>query len=227
MYVPRLRYSLTMSFCVVPRSRCAATPDPRRGRRRDRASRPAVALIVIDVFISLDRDLVEQLAHVAQVHDGDANLADLAPGQRVVGVVARLGREVERDRQAGLAFGQVRAVELVRLAWPWSAPSTSASTRAGRPSTSLSPEVRAGQEERGVGGGSTERGAQGVRGSGVSRSRWHPGSARWRRAPLHVEQSKAPLDRNISTSPTSATFDASLRWWNIDSPAKRPPMATP
>ena len=46
------------------------------------------------------------------------------------------------------------------------------------------------------------------------------------RHPLHVEQGHArglePLDEA-----TRATFDASVRRWNIDSPAKNPPMATP
>ena len=33
--------------------------------------------------------------------------------------------------------------------------------------------------------------------------------------------------RSSEQSPTRATFEASRAWWNIDSPAKRPPMATP
>ena len=61
----------------------------------------------------LDRDLVEQLGHVAEVGDRHADLADLAGGRRVVGVVADLGREVEGDGEAGLALGQVGPVELV------------------------------------------------------------------------------------------------------------------
>jgi hypothetical protein len=45
--------------------------------------------------------------------DGHADLADLARA-RVVAVVAGLGRQVEGDRQAGLALGEVAAVERVR-----------------------------------------------------------------------------------------------------------------
>ena len=70
-----------------------------------------MALIVIDVFISLDRDAVEQLAHVAEVVDGHADLADLAARLRRVGVVADLRGQVEGDRQAGLPLGQVGAVQ--------------------------------------------------------------------------------------------------------------------
>ena len=61
----------------------------------------------------VERDPVEQLVHVALVGDRDADLADLAAGEDVVGVIAGLGRQVEGDREAGLALGQVAAVELV------------------------------------------------------------------------------------------------------------------
>ena len=45
----------------------------------------------------------------------DADLADLAARELVVGVVAGLGGQVEGDRQPRLALGQVRAVQLVAL----------------------------------------------------------------------------------------------------------------
>ena len=45
----------------------------------------------------------ERSAHVRQGVDGHADLADLALGARVVGVVAHLGGQVEGARQAGLA----------------------------------------------------------------------------------------------------------------------------
>ncbi len=44
----------------------------------------------MDVFISLQWDVVEQGPHVADVGDRYAYLADLAPGQLRVGVVPRL-----------------------------------------------------------------------------------------------------------------------------------------
>ena len=45
--------------------------------------------------------------------DRHADLADLAAGTRVVGVVAQLGRQVEGDGQAGLAARQVVAEQFV------------------------------------------------------------------------------------------------------------------
>ena len=103
-----------MSFCVVPWSagcvdalllgRDDVEGEQPRRRRVDRHRR--VHLV--------ERDAVEQRAHVAAVGDRDADLADLAARELVVGVVAGLGRQVEGDRQAGLALGQVRAVQRVR-----------------------------------------------------------------------------------------------------------------
>ncbi len=61
----------------------------------------------------LQRDVLEQPSHVAEVSDGDPDPSDLAAGEDVVGVVAGLRREVERDREAGLALGEVASVELV------------------------------------------------------------------------------------------------------------------
>ncbi len=52
---------------------------------------------------------------VAEVGDGHADAADLAPGELVVGVVAGLRREVEGDGQARLPLGEVAAEEGVRL----------------------------------------------------------------------------------------------------------------
>ncbi len=63
----------------------------------------------------VERDAVEQRVHVALVGHGDADLADLAARQDVVGVVAGLRRQVEGDREAGLPLGEVAAVELVGL----------------------------------------------------------------------------------------------------------------
>ena len=64
---------------------------------------------------AVERDAVEQRAHVADVGDGDADLADFAAGEDVVAVVAGLGRQIEGDREPGLALGEVALVELVRL----------------------------------------------------------------------------------------------------------------
>ena len=44
--------------------------------------------------------------------------------------------------------------------------------------------------------------------------------------PLHVEQRRS-VSRSQSTRATSATFEASVAVWNIDSPANSPPTRTP
>ena len=76
-----------------------------RGRRVDRHRR----------VHAVERDAVQQRVHVALVRDGDADLADLAARELVVGVVAGLRRQVERDREPGLPLGEVAAVERVGL----------------------------------------------------------------------------------------------------------------
>ena len=63
----------------------------------------------------VERDAVEERAHVADVGHRHADLADLTDGELVVGVVAGLRRQVERDRQAGLPLRQVVAVQGVGL----------------------------------------------------------------------------------------------------------------
>ena len=72
------------------------------------------------------------VAHVAEVGDRDADLADLAAGELVVGVVAGLGGQVEGHRQAGLALGQVAAVQLVGARARRNARRRCASSTAGR-----------------------------------------------------------------------------------------------
>ena len=241
MYVPRDRYSLTMSFWVVPRSAADGTPcvlgvgdveaeQPRRG--------------------GVDR---HRRVHLADAGSGRAacrmwprwatGTPTLPTSPRacgVVGVVAGLGGEVEGDRQAGLALGQVRPVQLVR--------------RRGRGVARVGPHhprlVALGQGRvarvlghgpsiprlgdpchdcrLGTGAGRLERRgrwrwqpARGSRSAGdLDRRRaWRGGrSTTGRRA------ASAPPARRRSTRPTSATLEASRRWWNIDSPANRPPM---
>ena len=62
---------------------------------------------------AVERDAVEQRRHVVDRVDGDADATDLARGQRVVRVVADLGRQVEGDAEAAHALGQQVAVALV------------------------------------------------------------------------------------------------------------------
>ena len=198
MYVPRERYSLTMSFCVVPRRAAGYAllrgvgdvqrQQPRRGGvdRHRRVHLPR-------------RDAVEQRAHVAEVADGDADLAHLAPRHRRVGVVAGLRRQVEGDRQAGLALGEVRAVQLVRRRGGRVPrvgahhPRPVGRVRSVLPGSPVRPLRTAWRAGRGTAPGDSDRAQRGE----------------VRRRPLHVEQ--PPVSRSHSTRATSATFDASWR----------------
>jgi hypothetical protein len=63
----------------------------------------------------LKRQVLEQLAHVAEMGNRHPELADLAAGQRVVGVKPHLGRQIEGHRQPGLALGEVGAVQPIAV----------------------------------------------------------------------------------------------------------------
>ncbi len=104
MYVPRAMYSLRMSFWVVPpiagprhalglgRRDVQRQQDRRRGVDRHRGADLA------------ERQAVEQDRHVGQARDRHPDPADLALRLGRVRVVAHLGRQVEGDRQPGLAL---------------------------------------------------------------------------------------------------------------------------
>ena len=105
-----------MSFWVVPLS-CRALDAVLLGDRDVEAEQPGGGRVDRHRGVHLvERDPVEELVHVALVGDRDADLADLAAGEDVVGVIAGLGRQVEGDREAGLALGEVAPVELVGAA---------------------------------------------------------------------------------------------------------------
>ena len=96
-----------------------------------------MALIVIEVFIR-DRGMSAKSARTSpRCEDRDTDLADLASGERVVGVVAGLGRQVEGDREPGLALVEVAPVERVVLAaaleWPAYVRITQGLSRSARP----------------------------------------------------------------------------------------------
>jgi hypothetical protein len=59
------------------------------------------------------RNALEQGAHVAEMRDRHADLADFAAGEAMVRVVAGLGRQIEGDRKPGLPLGQVPPVERI------------------------------------------------------------------------------------------------------------------
>ena len=74
-----------------------------RDHQVEREMKGAVALIVIEVLIAPSVNSGEQFLHVAPVANRDARLADLARGDRRVGVVTVLGGQVEGDRESALA----------------------------------------------------------------------------------------------------------------------------
>ena len=66
----------------------------------------AVALMVKLTDSSSSGRPSNTVGHVVRGVDGHAHPADLVAGQLVAGVVAELGRQVERDRQRGLALAE-------------------------------------------------------------------------------------------------------------------------
>ncbi len=114
MYVPRARYSLTMSFWVVPCSAERGTPCSSASATYSASSHIAVALIVIDVFIRSSGMPSNSTRMSSSELTGTPTLPTSGTGDRVVGGVAALGRQVERDREAGLAARQVLAEQPVR-----------------------------------------------------------------------------------------------------------------
>src|SRR3990170_8603852 len=64
----------------------------------------------------LDGDAVHDRAHVAERADGNSDSSDLAARHRMIGVVAGLRRQVERDGQAGLTLREIALEALVRHA---------------------------------------------------------------------------------------------------------------
>jgi len=61
----------------------------------------------------VERDAAEQVFHVGERRDRDAALPHLTFGARMIGVVAHQRREVEGDRQAGLAVLEQELVPLI------------------------------------------------------------------------------------------------------------------
>ena len=94
-------------------------PAPRRARHRARAARRAVALMVIEVFISAERDALEQAPHVAEMGDRHADLADLAARERVVRSRSRSGSADRRRPRARSDPWRGSAGKARWRPWPW------------------------------------------------------------------------------------------------------------
>jgi hypothetical protein len=71
--------------------------------------------MVIEVEILVQVDAVEQAHHVLDGIDGHAHFANLAHGQRIIGVQPDLRRQVESHAQPGGALAQEILVAPVRL----------------------------------------------------------------------------------------------------------------
>ena len=80
----------------------------------------------------VERDAVQQRVHVALVRDRHADLADLAARELVVGVVARLRRQVERDESPVWPLARLRRYSSFDFFARSNGPRTCASSRAGR-----------------------------------------------------------------------------------------------
>ena len=95
------RYSLTMSFWVVPRSSVEGTPCSAAFATHAHACHAAEALIVIEVFIG-QADVVEQSSHMAKVGDGTSTFR---LHLRLFGIRVETGlcRKVEGNGESGLA----------------------------------------------------------------------------------------------------------------------------
>jgi hypothetical protein len=104
-----------MSFWMVPVSCLCSTPCSSAADDVEREHRQHGAVHRHRHRHAVERDAVEQLPHVVDRVDRDARHADVARDPRVVGVVAAVGGQVERDREALLARGEVAPVERVRL----------------------------------------------------------------------------------------------------------------
>ena len=129
-----------MSFCVVPAS-SDGVDAALLGQREVHAEQPHRGGVDRHRRVHLVERDARRTAPASRrgAGTGHADLADLAPRERVVGVVAGLRGQVEGHREAGLALGQVGPVELVRRARRRMARSTCASARVGPPRSPFSP----------------------------------------------------------------------------------------
>ena len=132
MYVPRAMYSLSTSFWIVPASFAASAPFSSATSWYSSSRVDAGALIVIDVE-SLSRGRPPKRVRMSSIESiATPDLADLTVGDRLVGVVAHLGRQVEGHGQATGAVADELVVALVGLLRRAEARRTGASSRGAR-----------------------------------------------------------------------------------------------
>ena len=100
---------------MVPASLAGATPCSSPATMNSASTGSTAPFMVIDTVMSVERDAVEQRAHVVDGIDRHAGHADVAAHARMVAVVAAVGGEIEGDRQALLPGGDVAPVEGVGI----------------------------------------------------------------------------------------------------------------
>ena len=96
---------------MVPASFSGGTPCSSPATMNSASTGSTAPFMVIDTVMSAERDAGEQRAHVVDGIDRHAGHADVAAHARMVAVVAAVGGEIEGDRQALLAGGDVAPVE--------------------------------------------------------------------------------------------------------------------
>ena len=106
--------SLRMSFWMVPDSCAAGPPAPLPPRCEGHHRDDGTVHGHRDAHL-VERDSIEQDAHVGDAVDGDSGHAHVPGNPGMVGVVPAVGGEVECDGQALLACGKVPSVEGVGL----------------------------------------------------------------------------------------------------------------
>ena len=125
-------YSFRMSFCTVPRSCFGSTPCL-RATAITIASRIAAGALIVMLMLTLSSGMPSSSVSMSASDEiATPDLADFAQRQRIVGVVADLGRQVECDAQPGLPLRQQVAVALVALGRGAETRHTGASSRSGR-----------------------------------------------------------------------------------------------
>ena len=104
MYSFCAMYSFRMSFCSVPES-CAQSTPCFSATARYMAQRTAAGeLMVIETVTSPSGMPRNSVSMSSSEEMASAALADFAFRERVVGVVAHQRRQIEGDREAGLAL---------------------------------------------------------------------------------------------------------------------------
>ena len=103
--------SLRMSFWIVPVSLSAEHALLFRRDDEERENRQHGAVHGHRHGHLIERNAVEQRAHVVDRVDGDARHADVAHDARMIRIIAAMGREIEGDGKALLAGGEIAAVE--------------------------------------------------------------------------------------------------------------------